>query len=189
VWFELLELHIDRVRVWVAAFDFGGRNQRIPLDDRDDVVQDAVLRASDMFAGWEGSHLGQWRKALRTATWNTCADHMRKVITRERRQEGSFDEHAYSDEDSDQGRFDHAVADSWSYDDFDHELDVRGVFAQIVERISDLPNPNHRVVLIMTMDGHDSKTIAEHLGTSPNNVDQMRRRAITALEKRDDSND
>ena len=181
-WFELIRLHLDRVKVWVAAFDFGGLGQRIPLSDRDDAVQEAVLRATDMLATWEGAHLNQWRKALRTATWNACADRTRRRITRERREAGSFDEPAYADDDgSGAGRFDHDVADSWWADDADHELDVRAAFKRLVEGIGDLPNPNHRVVLMMTMDGGQSKAIAEHLGTTPNNVDVMRKRAIKAL--------
>jgi RNA polymerase sigma factor (sigma-70 family) len=185
-WFQLIELHMDRVRSWIAAVHFAG--QRVPVPDRDDVVQDAVLRASDMLASWQGNHHGQWRKALKTTTWNTCADHMRKVITRDRRRAGSFDESAHGDAGSDLGRFDHVVADERLWDDFDHELTVRDVFERLLDRIAGLPNPNHREVLIMTMDGHHSKTIAGRLGTTPNNVDQMRRRALKALEDRDDPN-
>ena len=176
---ELLLLHRDRISAWVRAFDFEGRGQIVPPDDRDDVEQDAVRRGVRAHRNFEGHQLNQWRASLKKATYFAAADHMRKHITREMRLKGSFDEKAYDDADA--GRFDGVVA-TWP-EDLDDRIDARERFAHILDEIADLPNPDHRAVLIMTMDGHTSKAIADTIGKSPDNVDQMRRRGIKALEK------
>ena len=51
----------------------------------------------------------------------------------------------------------------------------------VARAIDDLPNDNMKAVLRLSLEGYASKEIAERLGLSAANVDQLRLRAIRKI--------
>jgi hypothetical protein len=106
-WRELAARYADRVLGWVQTFEFPGQpGVRVPATNEADAAQEAYERAVAMLGNFRGISLNEFRAALRTCTMNTCMDHSRRILARERHQAGSVDESIVGDDGSERGRFD-----------------------------------------------------------------------------------
>ena len=183
-WHALVARNFDRVAGLVTAFRFPGHESvTVPPADHEDATQEAFIRALAMFAGWRGEELGQFRKALRTCVKNTCMDHCRRTMTREKGLAGSLEETLPSGGGEDpRGRFDAELA---KIADRRHALQTAGRddLAMLAWRIDQLANEKSQDVIRLTLEGFTSREIAERLDESVDNVDQLRSRGIRELRR------
>jgi len=186
-WHALIARNLDRVAGLVAAFRFPGHeNVTVPPGDHEDAVQEAFIRAMAMFATWRGEHLGQFRAALRTCVKNTCMDHCRRRMTYERGLAGSLQDTLPNPGDEEAtGRFDAELA---RIADRRHARDTAGRddLATLAWKLGRLSSDKSREVIRLTLEGFSSREIADRLGESVDNVDQLRSRGIRELRRMPD---
>jgi RNA polymerase sigma factor (sigma-70 family) len=174
-WETLVTRHYDRIRGIVEAFRFPGHEQvRVADADIEDATQEAFMRVLNKLK-FRGGSLGEFLKALRRTTIYSCMDHCRRTLARERHERGSMDEQREEPTAVEQelGR----VADSR----FGAELAGREDLDALLAALPQLPNENMRAVIVLTLDGMELPEIAEQLGTSHDNVYQLRSRGIRKL--------
>ena len=153
-------------------------------------MQKALIRVRQMGERFEGRIYYQYLAALKSCVDNACMDHARHCYARDKHIDGSLDAPAgYGEEGDGTSRYDGHAAVQWT-DDVDAALDARAELQDLFHDIGRLKNKSQQKVILMTLDRHESAAIAAELGTTTNNVDQMRRRAIVALRRmRDDRSD
>jgi RNA polymerase sigma factor (sigma-70 family) len=151
---------------------------RIPQDDRGDAAQDAWLRTRQALLNLRDP--GAFRGVLRTAVHNTCLDWCRRDLRHDKQRGGSID-------DTREG------ADGGTYGAMDAQLgriagragdvaDDVGRADELERALARLPDKQREVVRLTDM-GYVSKEIAEAMGESVANVDQMRSRAYRQLRR------
>lgn len=163
----------------VTLFRFpGSPGVRIPREHVDDVSQEVFARILGMLDAFRGMTPQQLSAAIATATRFTCMDWCRREMGRERREVSSVDTTADEPE-AQLGRL--AAAEHHDRLAARQELDV------LARAIRDLPSENQREVVRLTAIGYESDEIADALGLSRVNVNQLRSRALRRLrEQRDD---
>ncbi len=182
-WRHLAARHYDRLRGLVVAFHFPGTpDVRIRADEYDDATQECFIRAVKMLGNFRGTTLGEFLGALRTCVKNTCMDFCRRRLTRERRIAGSIDEPAQGADDETLGRFDAALGEVASRQDADRTA-ARDALAALNAGIKELDNEEMREVLRRKMSGCSSREIADELGLTVANVDQLCSRGIRKLKE------
>jgi len=180
-WRLLAARHHDRVRGLVVTFRFPGHSDvQITPDEYDDAAQECFIRIVKMLGNFRGVSLGEFLGALRTCVSNTCMDYCRRRLTRERGMAGSIDEPAPGSEDDSYGRFDAALGDVAERTQA-QQAEARDDLAALDTAISQLDNEQMRDVLRRKMRGYSSAEIAEELGLSAANVDQLCSRGIRKL--------
>lgn len=183
-WETLVALDIDRVRGLVESFNFPRQpGVRVHRDDVDPVVHDCWLRLRNMLATFRGTSEGEYRAAMRTCITYACMDHCRSKMTEDMTRAGSFDEQLRSGEGNGKGRFEDQIAKK-EFERIDDEeaierecernLELNG---RLNDAIANLDG-NRRRVLELTRAGRSTEEIAAELETSPDNVYQLRRRAL-----------
>lgn len=182
-WRELASRYSDLVLGWVESFEFPGHpGVRVPAGSEDDAAQEAFERAVKMLGTFRGVALKQFEHALRTCTMNTCMDHCRRVLARERHQAGSIDETIVPDDGGERGRFDADIGriEERREDARESAREDLGVIARAIDAMD---NPDMQTVLRRTMERASSKEIAAETGLTVSNVDQLRRRGIQRLKE------
>ena len=187
VWEVLVLRTFDRVQGLVRTFRFPN-GERMPVDQRDDAVQDAYLRLKDMASTFDGASEGEYYAAQSKCVWYACMDAGRAELRHAKRSAGSSDEPAY--EDGDRGRFDEALeADARRRDEDALEKLAEEARLQHAEEllawgVSQIENANYREVLELThFEKLDGAEIAKRLDTTTANVYQRRKRGTQKLEE------
>lgn len=181
-WHVLMARHHGLVAGWVATFRFPEHpDVMVPAADREDVVQQAHERCLERLArNFRGTTAAEFRAALKTCVAYTCMDHCRAVMRREKGLAGSIDDTTTTEDGDELGRFDRALAElAARMEDgrFGASLDVDAI-GRALARVS---NEDMRTVIRLTLEGYSSKEIAERIGKSVSNVDQLRSRGIREL--------
>jgi RNA polymerase sigma factor (sigma-70 family) len=182
-WQELVVRNFDRVHALVAVWRHPSvPDVRIPIDERDDVVQKAFARILEgLFRNFEGGTIPKFVAALTTCVDFACRDHARKSMREEMRSAGSIDETAPKLESDEVGRFDRELAELGKRIE-EGRFDARLELEAVAKAIDELPNEDQRAVIRLTWEGHSSKDIAARLGHSVANVDQLRSRGLRRLD-------
>lgn len=184
-WHVLTARHHDRVAGWVATFRFPEHPEVVIAPaDREDVVQQAHERCLEgLSQRFRGTTAAEFRAALKTCVQYACMDHSRATMRREKGIAGSIDEQVTSGESDEIGRFDGPLA----------ELAERledGRFGAALDRqaigraLDELQNADARKVIRLTIEGYTSREIAEEIGKTVANVDQLRSRGLRELKGR-----
>jgi RNA polymerase sigma factor (sigma-70 family) len=183
-WRRLVALEHDRVRAMVRLFRFPDRpGVRIPDEHVDDVSQEVFARILGMLDGFRGMTPEQLSAAIATATRFTCMDWCRREMGRERREVGSVDTTAGEPVGSCASEAHGRLAAAEHHD----RLAAREELDVLARAIRELPSENQREVVRLTAIGYESDEIADALGLSRVNVNQLRSRALRRLrEQRDD---
>ncbi|MDX6690511.1 MAG: hypothetical protein QOG15_1968 [Solirubrobacteraceae bacterium] len=178
-WRHLAARHHDRVRGQVVAFEFpGSPGVRIGSHEYEDAAQECFIRAVKMLGNFRGISVGEFLGALRTCVTNTCMDYCRRRLTRERGVAGNFEEPLGDDDGL--GRFD-AVLGEIAERKEDARGTARDELAALQEGIAAMDNEQMRDVLLRKMAGFSSREIAEALGLTVANVDQLCSRGVRKL--------
>lgn len=182
-WRELAARYLDRVLGWTEAFEFPGHpGVRVPRGEEQDAAQEAFVRAVSMLGNFRGTTLPEFRKALRTCTSNTCMDYCRRTLARERRLAGSINDPLPGEGDDARGRFDAQIGDIEARRE-SGRAQARDDLSAVAAAIARLDNSNMQAVLRRTVEGATSQQIAEELGLTVANVDQLRRRGLLKLKE------
>lgn len=182
-WRHLAARHYDRLRGLVVSFRFPDTaDVRIRAADYDDATQECFIRTVKMLGNFRGTTLGEFLGALRTCAKNTCMDFCRRTLARERGIAGSIDEPAPGADDETLGRFDAALGEIASRDDAER-TDARDALAVLGVGITELDNEEMREVLQRKMVGCSSREIADKLGLTVANVDQLCSRGVRKLKE------
>jgi RNA polymerase sigma factor (sigma-70 family) len=184
-WRRLVALEHDRVRAMVTLFRFPDRpGVRIPREHVDDVSQEVFARMLGMLDGFRGMTPQQLSAAIATATRFTCMDWCRRELGRERREVGSLDSIAEGPGALGPSEIEIARLSSLEHED---QLAARDELESLASALRDLPSDQQREVVRLTAVGYDSREIANLLGLSRVNVNQLRSRALRRIrEHRDD---
>jgi RNA polymerase sigma factor (sigma-70 family) len=162
-----------RVRNVVAAFRLPEHpDVTVRRDDREDVAQDALRRAYKMLEGFRGASEGEWFAAVHTCSRFTCRDHLRAEMAAERHLAGRLEDET----------FDPDLARRSATGALDAET-AREAADALARALTRLPNPNQRRAVELTRDGWTTTEIATELGTSADNVHQLRSRGFAQLRK------
>ncbi len=179
-WNELVERDVDRVRMLVRTWRLAGKDVRVPIQDRDDAAQHAFYRLLKMLDNFRGEVLPQYRAAMATCVDWACREFCRREMRHEMGLGGSLDERLVGEDGEGAGRFDPVVADVSEQLEGDRE-NGRAALDAVARAIEALPNENMKAVLHLTMEGYQSREIAERLDLQVANVDQLRSRALRRL--------
>lgn len=171
----LIARSLPRMRNVVAAFRLPEHPQvAVRPDDRDDVVQDALRRAFRMLAGFRGTSEGEWFAAVVTCARFTCRDHLRAELAAERHLAGRVEDET--------ARFDTDLARLAERAALDADA-AHEAADWLAHALPTLPNRSQRRAVELTRDGWTTDEIAAELGTSADNVHQLRSRAFAQLRK------
>lgn len=179
-WNELVERDIDRVASLVRTWKLPGKDVRVAQQDRDDAAQHAFYRLLKMLSNFRGEVVPQYRAAMGTCVDWACREFCRSEMRHEMGLGGSLDERLNGDEGEIGGRFDPVVADISEQVEQERE-NGRAALDAVTRAIAGLPNENMKAVLRLTMEGYQSKEIAQRLDLQVANVDQLRSRALRRL--------
>jgi len=170
----LIARSLPRVRNVVATFRLPeDASVTIRHDDREDVAQDAARRALAMLGRFRGASEGEWYAAVITCARFTCRDHLRAEMTAERRLAGRLE---------DEPRFAHDLATLADRRALDAEA-AHEAADGLARALQHLPNPDQRHAIERTLEGWSTTEIAAQLGTSVDNVHQLRSRGFALLRK------
>lgn len=177
-WDELIVMNYDRMRNKIAGL--AGRGKADWLGEEiDDIAQEAFPRAQGMALTFRGRSLGQARAALVKTARHAALDAGRRRTRRQKDVAGSLDEQHTHEDGSTSERWEGLAADS---EDWTERIALGSLeLEEIGEALGEIPSEDQRTVLLMTWDGFESAEIAEAIGKSVNNVDQLRRRGLKAL--------
>jgi RNA polymerase sigma factor (sigma-70 family) len=179
-WNELVERDVDRVRALVRTWRLPGKDVRVDVQDRDDAAQHAFYRLLKMLSNFRGEVMPQYRAAMATCVDWACREYCRREMRHEMGLGGSLDERLVGEHGEGAGRFDPVVANLSEHAEGDRE-NGRAAMDAVARAIAALPNENMKAVLRLTMEGYQSREIAERLDLQPANVDQLRSRALRRL--------
>lgn len=183
-WRRLVALEHDRVKAIVTLFRFpGSPGVRVPRAHVDDVSQEVFARILGMLDGFRGMTPQQLSAAIATAARFTCMDWCRRELGRERREAGSLDSTADSSGGPGPSEFEIARLSSLEHHD---RLAAREELESIASALRDLPSEQQREVVRLTAIGYESEEIAELLGLSRVNVNQLRSRALRRIREHHD---
>ena len=179
-WNELIERDVDRVRALVSVWRLPGRDVRVAPQDRDDAIQYAFYRLLNMLGNFKGSVLPQYRAAMATCVDFACRDFCRGEVRHEMGLGGSLDDQLANEGGEGIGRFDDVVGEQSARTQADQEAGREGLDA-LGHALKALPSESMRSVVSLTIEGRPSGDIAERLGLSVANVDQLRSRGLRRL--------
>jgi len=179
-WNELIERDVDRVRALVSVWRLRGRDVRVDPQDRDDAIQHAFYRLLNMLGNFKGSVLPQYRAAMATCVDFACRDFCRRELRHEMGLGGSLDDQLANEDGEGIGRFDDVVGEQSARAQADQEAGREGLDA-LAHALKALPSESMRSVVSLTIEGRPSGDIAERLGLSVANVDQLRSRGLRRL--------
>lgn len=189
----LIARSLPRVRNVVASFRLPeDASVSVARDDREDVAQDAARRAFSMLDRFRGTTEGEWYAAVVTCARFTCRDHLRATMTAERRLAGRFEDAPRGDDSGgalrgsssggEPGRFTAELATLAERERLDAEAAAEAA-DWLARALETLPNPNQRRTIELMRDGWSTADIAAELGTSVDNVHQLRSRGFAHLRK------
>lgn len=177
-WERLVVAHRDRVEIWVSVWKHPTNGQRIPRSDVEDVLQDALIRATvKLLRNFYGSSLGEFRAALKTCTERAAHDAWRRWVRHDKQAAGSIDEPL--GETGDAGRYDANIA----AEDPERGIERLDAHLTISRCLPLVPNEKQRAVLQMDMDGYPDDEIAQTIGVSVDYVYKLRERATKKLKE------
>lgn len=180
-WELLVVRSVDRVRTVVRAFRFPGHpSVTIPRDEVEDVTQDALLRVLRKLT-LRGSSIGEFRAAVVTVARYQCQDHCRAAMSRDKHLAGSLED-TYEGDEGPVSRFNAALGRLGGARR-DRDEAARDDLFLLRAVLPELASEDQRAVLRLTMEGHSSREIADTLGFTPANVDQLRKRGIDNLRR------
>jgi RNA polymerase sigma factor (sigma-70 family) len=180
-WDHLVENVYDRVRTKVGVWRWPGKDVRIPQDEVDDVTHLALIRLGGIMGNFESETLPQFRAFAMTTTAHTCMDWARSDMKRDMHHAGNLDDRREDDEGS-HARFDTDLA-RIAEERAEREAEQVEIQEAVERAIAKIPSEDQRVVLEMTTKGYETDEIAGRLGTSADNVYQLRRRGLKKLKE------
>lgn len=175
-WRQIVLAEIERVRGLVGQY----RHEALPGDriagaDTDAVVTDVFLRLHQRIDAFKGGSVGELRNFMRTATDFACRDYVRRMVTDERRQAGSFD----ADRDG-PGAISAQVLDELAARAAGADEEAGEAQAMVHAALGQV-DPDKRAVLVMDQAGYSVAEIQEQLGLTRDAVYQRRRRGLLQL--------
>jgi RNA polymerase sigma factor (sigma-70 family) len=191
-WKMLVVKDIDRVHGIVTTFRFPGQPMvRIKRDDVDDVVHTAYIRLVKMLKTFRGSSRGEYRAAMRTCVRYECMDHCRAQMEEEKPIKGSLDETIETGDGGSRSKFDADLAKREKQrrqdeEDLQRQLELG---YKLRAAIAGVESDDKRRVLEMTIARRSTEEIASELGTSADNVYQLRKRGLEVVRGILDSDD
>ncbi|MEJ7783767.1 MAG: sigma-70 family RNA polymerase sigma factor [Solirubrobacteraceae bacterium] len=183
-WRQLLVGEYDRVRAMVVTFRWRGHEHvRVAPEDYEDVAQKALERClRALRQSFRGESVGEFRNAVSSCVQFACMDHLRQEMARDKKRAGSLDETVADEQGQERGRFDSDIARIEGRIEagrFDARIELRDV----ASAIEGLPDERMRDVLRLKAAGFASAEIAERLGLSKVNVDQLASRGRRRLDE------
>jgi RNA polymerase sigma factor (sigma-70 family) len=177
-WQDFVATEWTRIKAIVATWRHdalpGGR---VPVDAREDVVHDAVARLLP-YLGLEGSSLGEAKNMVRRHTEYALKEYVRSSTKDDMRRAGSLDEPAAD------GEGPGATAQRAQAEVADRRIggieqaELRTAFEVALRAVDE----NKREVLVLRMMvGLSGDEVAERLGLSRANVDQLNSRGLAQL--------
>jgi DNA-directed RNA polymerase specialized sigma24 family protein len=154
--------------------------------DRDEALSRAGERLVRLGARFRGSTVLEVNSAIRTEVWNACMDVGRRELRHQRRAHGSIDAPDRRDPARSAYHRELAARAAQRYEADERARDARAVVLSFIEM---LPSVRWQFVLRQTLQGYDSRSIASALGTTENNVDAMRSRAMRHIRERREDGD
>jgi RNA polymerase sigma factor (sigma-70 family) len=178
-WRALLALEWSRFQALVKSKRHPNLpNGRVPPEEVDAVVQEAIIRLHDWLK-LEGDSIGEVRAIIRQAVHYAVLDHLDQHVRDDQHRAGSFDEEDPTGEGP--AVFVRQVEDELA-ERLNDPLEDREKARAVGAAIEDLPE-THRRVLVMRLSGWKAKEVAAETGLQPANVDQIFSRAIRQLQK------
>jgi RNA polymerase sigma factor (sigma-70 family) len=182
-WRQLLVGEYDRVRALVVTFRWRDHEHvHVAPEDYEDVAQKAFERClRALRQSFRGESVGEFRNAVSTCVQFACMDHLRHEMARDKRRAGSLDETLTDERGQERGRFDSDLArieERIEAGRFDARIELR----EVATAIDGLPDERMRDVLRLKAEGFASAEIAERLGLSQVNVDQLASRGRRRLD-------
>lgn len=167
-----------RVRVVVGVFRTVN-GDKIPVDDRDIVVNDALDRACRrMIHTLDKLNKRSFGAAMGSCAENACKDHIRQIGAYERGLKGSLQDPAF--EEGDAGRYAEALYHEAELRRIDDEAAIEA--ADRLDRgLAAMGNENRRQAVQMKRDGHGADEIAAELGVTTVNAYQLVSRGLRDL--------
>lgn len=151
-----------------------------PASERDDVVQKALERgARRLIQTLDDLSEGAFFAAMIKVAIFTCQDEGRAHVARDKHRGRSLDE-AVGDEDG-QTLQDH-LTEKQARREWD-EVTTAGEYGEVIKRALGELSERERFVILAWQGGISDDGVAEHLQTSPNNVQQIRSRTLRKLSK------
>ena len=183
-WEALVVSSYDRIDGAVAAWHWRGKGIRVHADDHDDAVQAALERFGvQMGERFAGTTVAELRALVFRCVDFACKDACRARLRREQRSGGSLDDRLKDESgERDAGRFDAIVANR-ARDEAAREDERREARDALRAALPQVANPDQRAVLVLTRLGFEVDEIAARLGTSPDNVYQLRSRGLRRLKE------
>jgi RNA polymerase sigma factor (sigma-70 family) len=190
-WGALVATDFDRIRNIVVTFRFPGQpNVSVEGGDVDDTVQAAYERLLEgLFKSFRGASIGEYRAAARTAVTYQCMDSCRDKMRHEQKTGGSLDERVPGKDGEPRGRFDSELAER-ALRRLEEEEErqraqehARDELARVNAALDRIPSEDMREVLRMTWAKRSVEEIAAELGTTNENVYQLRSRGLKQLKQ------
>lgn len=175
-WRQIVLAEIERVRGLVGQYRHDALpNGRIAEAEIDGVVTDVFIRLHQRVEAFKGGSVGELRNFMRTAADFACRDYVRRTVTDERRQAGSFDADREGLGALSAQVLDELATRAAAADEEADEAQAM-VHAALVE-----VDPDKRAVLVMDQAGYTVAEIQERLGLTRDAVYQRRRRGLLQL--------
>jgi len=176
-WHAFVMTELQRVRSFVQTwFNPNLPGGYVPVDAREDVVGDALVRIL-RWLDLEGSSIGEARKMVISHTNFALLEYMRQYVRDDIGRAGSFDEVAPDGEGPGVVARDAEEQAARRTPD-EHELAaIRVAFERALRQVDE----NKREVVVMRLAGIPGDEVAQRLGLSRANVDQRNRRGLEQL--------
>lgn len=168
-----LESYSVRQRVHTAGLRQSGKRW-VDQDAIDDVVSMAFIRLLDFLKGMEGKSIGEWRNGVKRCVQWAVADYIRL-------------DQRHEAEPIDHGHFTDALSpEEQRYADVasraaSNTAEDRAIFKEKLSVITMLEPRAAEVLTLRLFEGYSSKEVAEKLGISPANVDQILSRTLKKI--------
>lgn len=182
-WRQLVIGEYDRVRALVVIFRWRDHEHvQVAPEDYEDVAQKALERClRALRKSFLGESVGEFRNAVTTCVQFACMDHLRQEMARDKKLAGSIDDTLTDEKGDGRGRFDSDLARIEERIEAGR-FDARIELGDVARAIDGLPDERMRDVLRLKAEGFASVEIAERLGLSEANVDQLASRGRRRLD-------
>lgn len=176
-WQEIWALEAYAIRQQVIAKGYSQTgNAWVNESDIDDVVADVMLDATKMFLVFRGVEVGQFRAAMNKRIHWTVVNYIRKDQKNEAKpvDPAAFDPNGFDETDKLHAELAGVAASGRAEDRAEFKETLAG-FTKLEPRAAD--------VVTLRMAGLKSTEVAEKLGISPANVDQIYSRSVRTMRK------
>ncbi|MFY9487482.1 MAG: sigma-70 family RNA polymerase sigma factor [Solirubrobacterales bacterium] len=175
IWCEILANEYHAIRQQVILFGYSQSGSAwVNEPDVDDVTNEACIRATRMFEGFKGTSVGELYNAVKTCVRYAVIDYVRRDAAKldDAVDPGAFDPGSHERADGHFGSLAPAISAASA-----------GDRVEFKERLNDITmlEPRAATIVAGRAAGESSREIAERLGLTAANVDQIYCRSIQKL--------